>query len=201
MKAKKEHVKFTYPEADAYVDWLVENEGVWWRGSSRFKERHDLIRSYAATSGITYVRLLAWYENQRDAYKKLKNELGKSGAPRRKLSEHQEWLLRCFRFYDAVIRSDAVVSQPLKNLSRQPEEVESDQEEDQEGGTQDLEAIEHDAALVSTSNPDTSQPPKKKSKKTTRDEDEQALLRELRDSIQATTEIIKTFAPRPPPTN
>ncbi len=167
MKPKKDHVKLTYAEADAYVDWLLENEGVWWRGSARFKERHDLIKSYAATSGITYERLLAWYENQRDAYKKLKKELGKSGAPRRKLSEHQEWLLRCFKFYDAVIRTDAVVSQPLKSLSRQPdatstrshEEVESDQEEDQEGGTQDLEAIEHDAAVVSTSNPDTSQPP------------------------------------------
>ncbi|MCP3950677.1 MAG: hypothetical protein GY697_00420, partial [Desulfobacterales bacterium] len=135
----------------------------------------------------------------RDAYKKLKNELGKSGAPRRKLSEHQDWLLRRFRFYDAVIRSDAVVSQPLKNLSRQPEEVES--EEDQEGGSQDLEAMEHDAALVSTSNPDTSQPPKKKSKKTTKEEDGQALLRECRDSIKSCTEIIKTFAPRPPPTD
>jgi hypothetical protein len=47
---------------------------------------------------LTGVRLYKWYQSQRDMYVRLKNKITPSGAGAKRLTDHQEWLMKVFPF-------------------------------------------------------------------------------------------------------
>ena len=74
-KAKKKRVPADdvqlEPEQTAhYLQWLMENDAIWKRGSGKYKNGHKLWREYAAEHGLKANDLGKWYKNKRDTYVK-----------------------------------------------------------------------------------------------------------------------------------
>lgn len=112
-KGKKERQKALKLPSDAasdVIEWLRGNEILYNRGKEEYLEgdkKMDLWAEKAAEMSkrfpgldITAARLHKWYTSQRDMYVKLKNRLEKSGSGSRRLTDHQEWLMKVFPFID-----------------------------------------------------------------------------------------------------
>jgi hypothetical protein len=107
-RPRQKPMKIPNEVATEIIDWLRENEILYNRGKEEYLESSrkmelwnekakELTKKFPDLQ-LTGAKLLKWYQSQRDMYVKLKNKLESSGSGSRRLTDHQEWLMKVFPF-------------------------------------------------------------------------------------------------------
>ena len=100
------------------MDWVEANDGIWRTGSKMYKFRGRMLQEKATDLGITKAHLVGWWKSMKDQYVRLQRT--KSGqAARKRVTDHEEWVLRRCAFYQRQVKADNQDGQPINRLARQ----------------------------------------------------------------------------------